>query len=68
MAEGPAEGPTERVSWDQEADRGLLSAFCAVYRPGADEYQRLTDLMHSYGYFCTRKALTYGFNRAYPAL
>lgn len=51
------------MSWDQEADRGLLSAFCAIYKPGTEDYKRLVDAMHSYGYGCTPKAVTYDFNR-----
>jgi uncharacterized protein (UPF0297 family) len=50
---------TERMTWDHTADHELLSAMVSVLQPSQDQLRSVVDIMHSRGYMCTLKAITY---------
>lgn len=51
----------ERMTWDHEADHALLSAIMQELSPTQENLRVIKDRMHTYGYTCTTKAITYCF-------
>jgi hypothetical protein len=49
----------ERMTWDHHADHDLLTAMMQELQPTQDQLRGVMTRMHSFGYTCTVKAITY---------
>lgn len=49
----------ERMTWDHRADHDLLTAIMQELQPSREQLRGVMARMHSFGYTCTIKAITY---------
>jgi hypothetical protein len=49
----------ERMNWDHHADHDLLTAIMQELQPTQEQLRGVMARMHSFGYTCTVKAITY---------
>lgn len=49
----------ERMTWDHRADHDLLTAIMQELQPSQEQLRGVMARMHSFGYSCTVKAITY---------
>lgn len=49
----------ERMTWDHHADHNLLTAMVQELQPSQEQLRCVMERMHSFGYTCSLKAITY---------
>lgn len=58
----------ERMTWDHHANHDLLTAIMQELQPSQEQLRGVVACMHSFGYTCTLKAITYCLLTIYYSL